>query len=188
MDEKSIAGMLSQLIPDSIENSLGLGNASPGKPDNRLVESLKAIAGQAGGSIEPALNEFLSGKGELHEATRAAALRGGTSSAAEIASLLITRFNLAPALASLVAPLLVNLLPALGQSAGGAATATPKPRRKAKPKASSSARPKAKASTRPKASVSRPAAKKKPAAKPAKKESASTAKPKKSKRTASPKK
>ena len=41
MDEKSIAGLLSHLIPDSIENSLGLGNASVGEPDNRLVESRK---------------------------------------------------------------------------------------------------------------------------------------------------
>ena len=185
MDEKSIAGLLSQLIPDSIENSLGLGNTSPGEPDNRLVESLKAIAGQAGGSLEPVLNEFLDGQGELHEATRAAVARGGTSGVTAIATLLKTQFKLAPAIANLIAPLLVKLLPAVGQLAGSDAPAKPKPRRKAKPKTSSSAKPKKKTSTRPKASASKPAAKKKPSAKARKKESASPTKPKKAKRTVS---
>ena len=142
MDEKSIAGLLSQLIPDSIENSLGLGTAHPGEPDTRLVESLKAIAGQAGGSLEPALNEFLGGQGELHEATRAAVVRGGASSATDIATLLKTRFNLSPLIANLIAPLLVKLLPAVGQAAGSETAAKSKPRRKAKPKTPSSAKPK----------------------------------------------
>ena len=174
MDEKSIRGLLSQLIPDSIENSLGLGSTRPGEPDSRLVESLKALAGQAGGSLEPALNEFLGGRGELHAATRTAAVRGGASGTAQIAKLLKTRFNLAPAIANLIAPLLVKLLPAVGQIASGDTTAKPKPR--PKPRPSSSTKPKPSSSAKPK---------KNPSEKAAKKESASTARPKTAKRTIS---
>ena len=174
MDEKSISGLLSQLISNTDKKDSAADKVSAGGENNFLVETLKTAAGMAGGGIEPAVNEFLNGQGELHETTRTAVIRGSSTAASDVAKLLTSRFNLAPAIANLIAPLLVKLLPSISQAYGGETAAKPKARRKARPKTSSSAKteastskkkPKKKTSPRPKTSAAKPAAKKKPSPK-----------------------
>ena len=170
MDKKSISGLLAQLISKPGKKDSAAEPESAGQGSSPLVDTLKTAAGLAGGGIEPAVNEFLNGQGELHETTRAAVTRGSRSAVSDVAKLLTSRFKLAPAIANLIAPLLVKLLPSIGQSAGGESAPKPKARRKAKPKTSSSAKTEAsagkkkakkKTSDRPKTSASKPAAKKK---------------------------
>lgn len=188
MEEKSLSNLLSQLIPDDLEKSLGLGGNQSGQEAANLAGSLRSIAGQAGGPLEGAINEFLSGQGELHTATRAAA-SSGTTGVKSIIDLLTSRFKLSPAIANLIAPLLVKLLPALAnqqsketEKESGKDTAKPKPRKKPKSKSESSSKkettsgkkkPKKEAPKKPKPAA-KPAAKKKPA----KKETVAKPKPK----------
>ena len=61
MDKKSISGLLAQLI-------------SKNEPKDDAAKA-------EGAGVETAVNEFLSGEGELHETTRAAVTRGGTPAA-----------------------------------------------------------------------------------------------------------
>lgn len=167
MDDKSISGLLAQLISKN-EPKDSAAESGP------LADTLKRAAGLAGGGVESAVNEFLSGQGELHETTRAAVMRGGTP-ASDVAKLLSSKFGLAPAIANLIAPLLVKLLPSIGQaahSAGGeTAAAKPKARRKAKPKTAASAKSEAskkakkRTAAKPKKPAAKPAAKKKTTAK-----------------------
>ena len=179
MDKKSISGLLGQLISKKEPKDAAAGAEG--------ADALKAAAGLAGGGVETAVNEFLNGQGELHETTRAAVTRGGTpagarsagsSAASDVAKLLRSKFGLAPAIANLIAPLLVKLLPSIGQatpagaqSAGGKTAAKPKARRKAKPKTAASAKSEAskKAKKKTAAKPKKPAAKKKTPAKAGKK-------------------
>jgi hypothetical protein len=189
MEEKSLSGLFSQLIPDEIENSLGLGGKSPDEQNSILVGSLKVAAGQSGGAMVTVINEFLSGQGDLLETTRAAVTRSGSSASKEIATLLTTQFKLAPTTAQIIAALLVKLFPSIKKAAKSDTPTKKKPRRKAKPKTAASAKKDASSAKKkpkkktPKATPTKPAAKKKKAAaKTAKKEAKPAKKPKKAKR------
>jgi hypothetical protein len=197
MDDKSIPGLISQLLPDAGENDPEREQGLSDPQTGILLGSLKALAGQSGGAAAEEISEFLGGKGALHETTRAAMARGSASAQDELSALLINKFKLSPTIASVIAGLLVRLLPSIGKEA----PARKKPRRKARPKTASSAKTdaaskkkksKKKATTKPKASASKPAAAQKPrrkskpktagSSKTGKKESTSTTKPKKAKR------
>jgi hypothetical protein len=208
MAEKSLSDQLSQLINDTPEiEPAPVEEKADAQPDV-LVDSLKAIAGQSDGALETALDEFMSGKGVLHETTRSALTRGGDSALTEVVKLLTSQFKLSPAVAKMIASLILKLQLSGGNETGKEATTKKKPRRKAKPKTSaakketSSAKKKAaakakkaaaKAAAKKKAAskakprstkktASKTAAKKKPAAKAAKKKTTAKAKPKKAKR------
>jgi len=180
---------LSQVNPDAVENK----TESTDKPNIILVESLRATTGLSGVPLETAVNEFLSGEGELHETTRAAITRGGSSSVSEIAAFLTDKFKLSSTVATLVATLLVKLFPSIKKLTGKKTAAKKKPRRKAKAKtkpaakkkaASSKKKAKKKTTAKPKTTAQKSAAKKKKTtAQAAKKKAKSTAKPKKAKRT-----
>jgi len=193
MDEKSLPDLFSQMIPDELEDSLGLsGKSATEQNKNILVASLKAAAWQSGGLVDKAVNEFLAGEGDLLNTTRAAVTRSKTSAKNEVAKFLETRFKLSPVAAKLISMLLVKLLPAISELADADAAEKKKPRRKKKPKtttgaktaASAKKKPKKKTTTKPKTTASKPAAKKKKTtARGSKKETATKKKPKKKTRT-----
>lgn len=185
---RSPQDLFSQLLPDAIEDVLGMDHI----PDAQtlVVQRLLNLAGTSGGPLEAALREFLNGEGDLHataeaEATRAggiskgAAGGGGTAgggvtaisgvtAASTLEALLINQFHLSPPIARVLAGLLVKLLPATKKTTKKARR-KPKPKTTTKPKASAK-KPKKKTEAKPKKPVAkRPAAKKpskkKPAAK-----------------------
>lgn len=171
MDEKSLGDMLSKIITDAVEKPEGENNAAA-EPVSPLVQGLKSAAGLAGGEVQNAVEEFLSGKGDLLDTTRTAVERGGTSANSVVAAFLQEKFKLSPTLAGIIAPLLVRLFPAIGNLTGTSSTTSkPKPRRKkkptastAKPAASSKKKPKKKeaATTKPKKKKTSSSTKKKP--------------------------
>jgi hypothetical protein len=193
MDEKSLPDLLSNLISGASEETSSQDREDEKNVQNNLLlESLQALAAQSGGPLQAAVGEFLSGKGRLHATARSA--RSKKSAVEKVETFLTENLNVSPALAGLIAPLVVNLLPSLGGE-----TSKPRRRRKTKPKTESTssakkpkkkpaAKPKPSASTKPASSKPKPKPKKKPsksAKKTDKKESKPKAKPKKSTRTPS---
>lgn len=172
MEDKSLPDIISQILPDEVEKSLGFEKAKPVEQDNVLIASLRAAAGQSGGQVEASINQFLNGEGELLETTRSAVTRSKTTAKNEVAAFLEKKFNLSPTVAKLVAMLVVKLFPSISKLTGNATTEKKKPRNK-KPKTStttSKKKPKKKTTSKPKTTASKPAAKKKkPAAKDSKK-------------------
>lgn len=172
MEDKSLPDIISQILPDEVEQSLGIGKQKTTDQDNVLIASLKAAAGQSGGQVEESVNQFLNGEGELLETTRSAVTRSKTTAKNEVAAFLEKKFNLSPNVAKLVAMLVVKLFPSISKLTGEAATEKKKPRKK-KPKTStttSKKKAKKKTTTKPKTTASKPAAKKKkPTAKESKK-------------------
>jgi len=147
VDEKSLGDMLSKIISDEVEQK----ETQPQEvQSSALVEGLKSAAGLAGGDVQGAVEEFLGGKGDLLDTTRAAVERGGTSAKSVVAAFLQEKFKLSPTLAGIIAPLLVRLFPAIGKLTGTSTAADkPKPRRKKKPTAST-AKPAASSKKKPK--------------------------------------
>lgn len=172
MEDKSLPDIISQILPDEVEQSLGIGKQKTTDQDNVLIASLKAAAGQSGGQVEESVNQFLNGEGELLETTRSAVTRSKTTAKNEVAAFLEKKFNLSPNVAKLVAMLVVKLFPSISKLTGEAATEKKKPRKK-KPKTStttSKKKAKKKTTTKPKTTASKPVAKKKkPTAKESKK-------------------
>lgn len=177
MEEKSISDLLSKFIPDQAEP----GAEEADEQNNLLIQSLKALAGQSGDEAAAEVDEFLNGKGALHETTRTALVRGKSSAVDNLTQVLINQFKLSPTVASVIASLLVKVMPSIGKPS----PAKKKPRNKAKPKATASTKkkPKKKATSKPKSSTSKTAKKKKTTSKTGKKKPAAKKKPKSSKRT-----
>jgi len=184
MAEKSLSDELSHLMSDTPALKPEKAEAESDQPKDALAESLMAVAGEKNEALETALEEFLSGKGALHETTRLALTRG-ESGLSEVIALLVKQFKLSPAVAKLIASLILKLQP----STGGGTPAKKKPRRKSKPKTAASAKkeaakkpkkkPIAKAKKKPASTAKKPkktapktAAKKKPASKTARKKTA----------------
>ena len=191
MDDKSLSDQLSNLFPAPDQNAAPPDEAIPSAERGFLVDSLKTLAGQAGEGAQPVLDQFLSGQGELAEVTRAAAASGSTSALNKVINLLTTTLKLSPAIARIIAPILLKLAPSLGNQAAAKETEKEpaekkKPRRKtaANSKKETSSKKKAdkKTSSKPKKTPAKPAAKKKPAAK-AKKETAAAKKRKTAKKS-----
>lgn len=194
MDDKSIPDLLSGLIPGTAEEQSKPGG-QVGQRDRILVEGLKAMVGQIGGTFQDAVNEFLDGKGELHQTTRAALKTGKKTAENEAVAMLTKQFHLSPAIAKLIAPLLVKLLPSIGGEQAeipAEVKSDQEQPRKAKSKAKGKNRPKKettkstkkigkKTTSKPKSSTSKKPAKKKPSAKSGEKESKSGGKTRKTK-------
>ena len=194
MDDNLLPDLLSQLFPDVGENKLAPGGDKTAEQNNILAATLKALAGQSSGPVGTAVNEFLTGKGALHETTRSALSRGSGSAVSEVVAFLTTQLKLSPAAAQLIVPLLLKLLPSIGKETGTDSTTEKKPRRKTKPKSPSSAKnetgsikkkPIKKTLARPKTSAAKPEAKKKLSTRADKKKTASAKKPNNAKRTTS---
>jgi outer membrane biosynthesis protein TonB len=175
MDNKSLSDDLSQFISGATENKPAPMGENIDERRGFLVDSLKVLAGLSGESLETAVNDFLGGKGELHEATQTALTRGGDSALSDVGSLLTKQFNLSPAIANLVASLLVKLMPSLQEKD---TTGKTKPRRKSKT-TSSAKKAVSRKKPKKKTSASKPAAKKKPSSKTSKKETSAKTKPNK---------
>lgn len=197
MAEKSLSDQLSHLINDTLGIDASPEEETTDEQQDILAASLQAVAGRSDPALETALDEFLEGKGVLHETTRLAATRGGNP-LADIVKLLTSQFKLSPAVAKILAALILKLQPSAGKETGKETAAKKKPRRKAKPKPKTTAsakkgkkkttakakKPAAKA--RPgsaKKTAAKKTAKKKTAAKTAKKKTPANTKPKKAKRT-----
>ena len=210
MDEKSIPDLLSAMVSGTEVNASAQDENEPDKQNDTLVTSLKAVTGQFDEPLEEAVNEFLRGKGILHETTAAAITRGGDSGLSDVVTLLTSKFKVSPSIAKLIASLLVNLLPATKKksrkkpkstaskeqetsktrkkpkkkTAASKPAAKKKPTSKPKP-GSTQKKAKKKATPKPKKTASKPAGKKKPAAKPSPKETPAKTKPKKATRAES---
>lgn len=183
MDNRSLSDDLSKNLSGSTEDETAPGADNAGEQKNLLVDSLKTIAGLSGGSLETAVSDFLNGGGELHETTRAAVTRGGGSAVSEVGSMLSKQFNLSPAVAKLVASLLVKLIPShTADSLTGKAKPKRKPKTASSKETSSQKKPKkkttsktskketaSKTKSKKKTTTSKPAAKKKTTSKTGKK-------------------
>lgn len=173
MDQRSLQDLISKLIPDEVEGLLNQGDNQAGEQQNRMVELLKTAAGQAGGDADTEISNFLNGRGTLLETTRAAATKGGSSAASIVTNFLTGQLHLSPALARIIAPLLISLVSAIGKLPGTGTAAKPKTQKK-KPRPSSAKtaqhtrprKPASSASSKPKKPKS--ASNKKPATKPKK--------------------
>jgi hypothetical protein len=199
MKEKSLPDQISHLMNDTPEMDASPVEENTDEQKDILVENLKAAAGQTDGALDAALDEFLDGKGVLHETTRAALTRGG-GGLNEVIQLLTKQFKLSPAVAKMIASLILKLQPSGSKETAKESTAKKKPRRKTKPKtakketisakkAKKKTTAKAKKSTsktKPrstKKTASKATAKKKTSTKTGKKKTAAKPKPKKAKRT-----
>lgn len=156
-----------------------------------ITSGLRAMAGAAGGPLQTAVEEFLGGQGDLLEATRAASGKASKTAKDELTAFLVSKLNLSPMVAKLVAPMLLKLFPVLGKALDAGAAekpaAKPKPKPKTKPKSKTPEKEKP-AATSKKKPKKKPAAKPKtPAKKPAKKPGGKTTK-KTAEKTASKKK
>lgn len=181
MDEDSLAGLFSSLIPDELAKNLGLTPEEGGGSKEQLAGLLKAAAGQAGGPLEEAIDEFLQGRGSLFKDTSSALSRGIGITETKIVSILTSKFNLPPAMAKLLAPLLIKLLPEVMKEAES--TAKKKPRRKAKPKTTSSSTAKKKKKTTKKTTKKTSSSTKKTASSTSKKKPTSSSKKKAKRKT-----
>ena len=179
MDEKSLSDQISSLMNDTPEEANPV-EADVDEQKDILAESLRSAAGQTDGALDAALDEFLSGKGLLHETTRSALTRGG-SALEEVIKLLTSQFKLSPAVAKVIASLILKMQTSTGQDA----KAKKKPRRKTKPK-TASAKKKPGSAKKPKKKTTAKA-KKNVAKKPAKKKTAAKTKPRNTKETVSKK-
>jgi hypothetical protein len=178
METSPLSEELSKVDPEPAETPPAPEEEAT-RQQNIYVDGLKAVVGASGGPLENAINEFLSGKGELLETTAAAGNRGGGSAVSEVGSILEKKFDLNPAIARLVASLLVKLVPSLKKAKKS------KPRRKPKTAASAKKETTAKKKAKKK-TAAKPADKKKTAAKTSKKTTSAKAKPKKKTSAAKP--
>jgi hypothetical protein len=185
MDEKTLPDQISHLMNDTPKNEPGPGDENTDAKKDILVESLKTEAGQTDGALDAALDEFMEGRGVLHETTRAAITRGG-SGLNEVIQLLTSQFKLSPAVAKIIASLILKMQSSVSKETAKDSTTKKKPRRKAKPKTASSAKKKPISSKKPKKKTAAKA-KKTTSKKPAKKKVVAKAKPRSTKKTASQK-
>jgi hypothetical protein len=185
MDEKTLSDQISHLMNDTPEADPGPSEENTDEKKDILVESLKTAAGQTDGALDAALDEFMEGKGVLHETTRAAITRG-SSGLSEVIKLLTSQFKLSPAVAKIIASLILKMQSSVSKETAKDSTTKKKPRRKAKPKAASSAKKKPSSSKKPKKKTAAKA-QKTTSKKPAKKKTAAKTKPRSSKKTASTK-
>ncbi len=81
MDEKSITDLITDLIPDTSEQSRGITSSSEDDQNSILIGVLRMLVDQSGEPMQRTLEDFLGGKGELLEVTRAAS--GGRKKSAE---------------------------------------------------------------------------------------------------------
>jgi hypothetical protein len=179
IDEKTLSDQISHLMNDTPENEPGPGDENTDAKKDILVESLKTEAGQT----DAALDEFMEGRGVLHETTRAAITRGG-SGLNEVIQLLTSQFKLSPAVAKIIASLILKMQSSVSKETAKDSTTKKKPRRK--PKTASSAKKKPISSKKPKKKTAAKA-KKTTSKKPAKKKVVAKAKPRSTKKTASQK-
>ena len=185
MDEKTLSDQISHLMNDTPEIKPGSSEESTDEKMDILVESLKTAAGQSDGALDAALDEFMEGKGVLHETTRSAITRGG-SGLSEIIKLLTSQFKLSPAVAKIIASLILKMQSSVSKETAKDSTEKKKPPRKAKPKTASSAKKEPSSSKKPKKkTTAKPP--KTTSKKPAKKKTVAKAKPRSTKKTASQK-
>jgi len=149
-----LSDQLSNLFPPSDSNQPQAPDATRGM--------LQALAGQSGGPLQDQISQFLSGQGELLNTTQKAAATGGNAAATMVAGFLTSTLKLSPAIAGIVAPLLLQLLPSIaGNLFGGQseepAAAKPKPRKTSSAKSSTSAKStaKPKTATKPKTTTTK---------------------------------
>lgn len=139
MDDKNLSDQLSNLFPPASSNQGQAPDATRG--------ILTSLAGQAGGPLQNQLSQFFNGEGQLHDVTSKAAATGGDFATNMIVTFLTSTLKLSPAIANMVAPLLLQLLPSItGNLFGGQAeekpAAKPKPRKTSSSSAKSTAKPK----------------------------------------------
>lgn len=86
--------------------------------NNFLSDSLQMLAGQAGGDLPSAINDFLGGKGELLQASQAAA-SGGAAGVNIVVQMLTNVLKIQPAIAQMIAPILLQLAPVILEKVTG---------------------------------------------------------------------
>jgi len=160
MDERSLSDLLSQVIQNAAAKETAQNEAVPEAQEDMLMESVRTLSGTGNEGLEKAINEFMSGKGDLLETTQGALTRG-SSATNEVADFLEKKFQLSPTIAGLIAALLLKMAPSLGKILGDK-PAKKKPRKKTesktskKPKSESSSKKPKKATSKPKKATSKP--------------------------------
>ncbi len=110
MDEKSLPDLLANILPDEVEKTLNLDGENTGTQDDMVAALLKASAGEFGEPFGQAVDEFLAGKGELHETTRAALVRGKGTAKSDITEFLTSKLNIPAPAANIIAGMLLSLV------------------------------------------------------------------------------
>lgn len=145
MDNQNLSDQLSNLFPPSGSNRGQAPDATRGV--------LQALAGQAGGPLQNQISQFLNGQGELLDVTNKAAATGGDFATNMVVTFLTSTLKLNPAIANMVAPLLLQLLPSItgnlfgGQQSEKPAATPKKPRQTSSTSKKSTAKPKTSAKT-----------------------------------------
>ena len=141
MDEKSLPDLLANILPDEVEKTLNLDGENTGTQDDMVAALLKASAGEFGKPFGQAVDEFLAGKGELHETTRAALVRGKGTAKSDITEFLTSKLNIPAPVANIIAGMLLNLVGSISTDSETEQPVKKKPRKKKKPASGSSAKP-----------------------------------------------
>jgi hypothetical protein len=115
MDEKNIPGLLSSLVSGAADEKGQQSKDEAVQQDSLLIQSLRALAGQSSDAAAAEVDEFLSGKGALHETTRAAMVRGKSAAVDDLSKVLVDQLKLSPTIASVIAGLLVQVIPSIGK-------------------------------------------------------------------------
>lgn len=142
MDDKNLSDQLANLF-----------GSSQGQAPDATRGMLETLAGQAGGPLQNQISQFFNGEGQLHEVTSKAAATGGDFATNMIVTFLTSTLKLNPAIANMVAPLLLQLLPSITGNLFGGQTekpaATPKkPRKTSSSSTKSTAKPKTSTSSK----------------------------------------
>jgi hypothetical protein len=146
MDDKNLSDQLSNLFPPSGSGQNQVPDATRG--------ILETLAGQAGGPLQNQLSQFLNGEGQLLDVTSKAATTGGDFATNIIVTFLTSTLKLNPAIANMVAPLLLQLLPSVaGNLFGGQAAQETAAKPKSQKKTTSKKTTSSKSTAKPKSSV-----------------------------------
>lgn len=143
-----------ETLPSSEQQPAAGERSAQGGPPALLADILKAAAGRSGGLVGAAVDEFLSGKGELLDVVRSSLIGRKTAAKKKIAAFLEEKFKLSADVALVLSALLIKVAPAAGSLAEKTVEKEKKPSRK-KPTV------KKKAAKTPKKAASKAAPKKK---------------------------
>lgn len=163
MEDNIKRNLLSALIPDEVEEMLGMRKKDEAGSDQAgmLVELLQAAGGAGDSPLREMFSEFLSGQGGLFQFATEAVTRKPASAEDEVAKFLREKFSMNKTAAGLAARLVIKLIPGIRDFAE-------KQTGKTKPKTTAKKKPAAKKKPLTKKKATAPAAakaKKKNAAK-----------------------
>ena len=120
--KRSLSGLISRLVPDrleeacdDIESYFGAYAHLPGDQVARLAEAIGELIDHCGESVQTAVYELLCRKSNLRKTTEGALNSGVKAAVGVLVPVLVAQFALAPAVAVVVATLVVKVIAAQGE-------------------------------------------------------------------------